>query len=218
MSPARPTCLLSLLLGLISDCLHLLLQLPPHGLCNLLAELCQDGPHGLRNVPLQGLAQERPGTRRLFCLRCHRLRGLPPLLRLRLRDAFLGLGPLVLLRLLPRLLHLGDHPASLIKDRGRGHVLLCRRLRGALLPLWLLFLLPLLLLSLSLGPALLPRLLYLGDHSALLIKDIGRGRDAPLPRFGVLLVHLLRRCQQQAFQTVKTLLQLVPVLLPFPFR
>jgi hypothetical protein len=84
--------------------------------------------------------------------------------------------------------------------------LLCR-LWGTLLSLWLLFL-----------SRLLHRRLQLSDHPALLIKDIGRSRVAPLPRFGVLLVCLLRRCQQQAFQTVQALLQQVafPLELPFP--
>ena len=119
----------------------------------------------------QDLAQERHGTRRLFCLRGLRLRGVRSLG---------GLWPLLLLRLL-------------------------RRLRRALRGLWPLCPLP-----------LLRRLRQLGDHPALLIKDIGRGHVAPWLRFGVLLVRLLRRCQlrrcqprrcqQQPFQASKALL------------
>src|SRR5438132_235653 len=58
------------------------------GLRDPLAQLPKNGPEGLRDVLLQGLAQERPGTRRLFYLRCLRLRGVRCL---RLRGALWGL-------------------------------------------------------------------------------------------------------------------------------
>jgi hypothetical protein len=81
-----------------------------------LRQLLKSGPHGLRDALLQGLAQERPGTGRLRCLRCLRpwgaLRGVGPLLLLqllcKLRGALRGLGPLLLLfvpPLEPGLLH-----------------------------------------------------------------------------------------------------------------
>ena len=148
------------------------------------SQLPENGPYGLRDVLVQGLVHERRGTRRLLGLRGRRLWGLRGR---RLRGA---LRSMWLLRgLCCRLLGL------------RG----CR-LRGALRSVW-----PLVLVR------LLHRLLQLGDLSALLVKDRGRGCVAPLLRFGVFLVRLLRWCQHQAFQTGKTLPQLVPVLLQFPF-
>src|SRR5438067_9114563 len=68
-----------------------------------LSQLPHNGPKGLRNLLLQGLAREWPDTRRRFWLRCLRLRGAlrglwPLLLRFlhRLRDALRGPGPLFL--------------------------------------------------------------------------------------------------------------------------
>ena len=149
------------LLGRLQSVRHTFSQLP------------ENGPYGLRDVLLQGLVHERPGTGRLLGLCCLRLRGALRGLRL-LRWLWGALQGLWLLRWL----------------------------WGALRNVW-----PLVLVR------LLHRLLQLGDHAALFVNNRGRGCVAPLPRFGVLLVHLLRRCQQQAFQTVKTLPQLVPVLL-----
>src|SRR5205085_5581756 len=51
-------------------------------------QLPKTGPYGLRDALMQGLTQEGPGTRRLFCLR-----------RLRLRGALGGAWPLLLGRL-----------------------------------------------------------------------------------------------------------------------
>jgi hypothetical protein len=59
--------------------------------------------------PETTLVQERRTPRRLFCLPC-----------LRLLHALLSLWLLFLLQRLQR----GDHPALLIKDSGRGHILL----------------------------------------------------------------------------------------------
>jgi len=50
--PARLTRLLGLLLELFPNRIHLL----PHGLREVLVELCQDGPDGLRDLLLQCLA------------------------------------------------------------------------------------------------------------------------------------------------------------------
>jgi hypothetical protein len=98
-------------------------------------------------------------------------------------------------------------------------VWLLRGLRGALQALWLLR--GLWGALLSVWPLVLVhlrhRLVQLGGHPALLVNDRGRGCVAPLPHFSVFLVRLLRWCQHQAFQTGKTLPQLVLVLLQFPF-
>ena len=134
----------------------------------------KNGPDGLRDVLLQCLAHERPAPRRLFCLRCPRPLG-----------GFRGR------RLLRPWRQLGDHPALLvkdigrgrIKDTGRGRVLLGLRL----LDVWLLFLLRLLHRLLQLGDYPVPPIkvshrkvpcrsttLRLGAHPALFLKDTGR--------------------------------------------
>ena len=122
-----------------------LLHLLAHGLHDPLFPLLKNGPDGLRDVLLQGRAPERLATRRLFCLRCLRLR---------------GLWRLFLLGLLRRLLQLGDHRMLLYLGSNYGTSctsrlscgVLARRLSG----LWL-------LPSLSLWPGLLPRLPGLRD-------------------------------------------------------
>src|SRR5438067_8433402 len=112
------------------------------GLHDALSQLPKNGPKGLRNLLLQGLAREWPDTRRLGSLRLQDAhRDLWPLLLLRLRDALLGPGPLFPLQLL-------------------------RRLRGALRGLWQLPLLLLLHPALCRGPALL-HLLRLLPHPRL---------------------------------------------------
>jgi hypothetical protein len=50
--PARLTCLLSLLLELFADRSYLLLYPLPHGVPEVLVELCQDGLEGLRQTLL----------------------------------------------------------------------------------------------------------------------------------------------------------------------
>jgi hypothetical protein len=111
------------------------------------SQLLKNGPDGLHDVRVQGLAHERPGCGRLLCLCCLRLRG-----------TLRGLEPLVLLCLLQWRLQLGDRPARLIKDKGRGWGLRRFRLRGALLGLGLLFLGWSLLVVPPNGLGLLPRL------------------------------------------------------------
>jgi hypothetical protein len=142
-----------------------------------LSQLLKNGPHSLRDVLVQRLAQEWSRTRRLCCLRCPRLRRALRGLRLLrwLRGALLDLGPLVLLRLLHRLRQLGNHSALLIKDIGRGRILLV---------LWRL---PHRLRRLGDYPATPIKVNHrkvpfdsavpqLGAHPALLLKDTGRGR------------------------------------------
>jgi len=53
--PARLRCLLYLLLEFCPHWSHVLLHLLPHGLRDLLVELCQDGSEGLCNVRLKSL-------------------------------------------------------------------------------------------------------------------------------------------------------------------
>jgi hypothetical protein len=159
---------------------------------NLFSQLPENGPYSLRDVLVQALVHERPGPRRLLSLCC---RGLWGLCSRRLRGAF-------------RSVWLLRRPCRGLWGALQGLWLLRRlcRLWGALRSAW-----PLVLVR------LLHRLLQLCAHPALRVKDRGRGCGALLPRFGVLLVRLLRRSQHQAFQTGKTLPQLVLVLLQFPF-
>ena len=69
-----------------------LLHLLPHGLHDPLFQLPKNGPDGLRDLLLHCLVQGLPATRRLFCLRALRLRGLWRLFLLGLQRWLLQLG------------------------------------------------------------------------------------------------------------------------------